>query len=162
MNSLIQLRSKLLVGITHQVAVPMLMMARRKKPIFNYTMKDLETFSEGTLGKDLVEYLKKMNFTLLKNYERHDCKHIIFGYEMDEDGEAGLQFYFLGNGIYTVPVVTSVLAYCALMPDNWSKYYKEFKKGKLRKKKGKLNVDQYNYNELINLKTRDIQKQFKL
>ena len=161
MNYLNTVRSKLLIKITHQIAVPLLMFGR-KKVEFKYTQDELEKFPEDTLGSDLAKYLKKMNFSLLKNYERHDCKHILFRYEMDEDGEAGLQFYFLGNGIYTIPVVTSIFAYCLIMPDKWSKYYCEFKKGKQRKAIGKLEIDQYNFNELVNLKTIDIQKQFKI
>jgi ubiquinone biosynthesis protein Coq4 len=136
------------------------MFSRRKKSTFNYTMDDLEQLPEGTLGKDLVEYLKKMNFTLLKNYERHDCKHILFEYEMDELGEAGLQFYFLGNGKYSIPSITTALAYITLMPENWKYYQLQYIKGKKNEKQ--IDYNQFDYNKLILKQTSDIKKQFNI
>ena len=155
-------RSIALVVITHKIAVPMLMFSRHKKSTFNYTMDDLEHFPDGTLGKDLVEYLKKMNFTLLKNYERHDCKHILFEYEMDELGEAGLQFYFLGNGVYSIPSITSAIAYISLMPENWKYYLTEYKKGQKKKNEKQIDYNQFDYNQLVLKQTSDIKKQFNI
>lgn len=161
MNQFKKFRLKVLLFITHQVAVPLLMFCRKEKNKFNYSMTELENFPEGTLGKDLVEYLKKMNFKLLKYYERHDCKHILFSYEMDELGEAGMQFYFLGNGTYSIPTITSVFAYFVLMPENIKYYVTEFKKGK-QYRNGKIELDQLNFNELVKQNTQELRKQFNI
>lgn len=98
MNPIKKIRSFLLEFFTHKAAIPFVLFFR-KKNMFKYTMEDLEKFPDGSLGKDLVIRLKENNFVLLKNYERHDCKHIILNYPMTELGEAEMQFYFLGTGI---------------------------------------------------------------
>ena len=129
MKTIKKIRSTLLEFLTHKIALPLIVKFRDNEP-FRYSMSDLEAFPEDTLGKDLVEYLKKMNFKLLRNYERHDCKHIILGYEMDEVGEARMQFYFLGNRHYSVPVISTVIICFVLMPEHWSAFFEEYKKGK--------------------------------
>jgi len=152
MKTIKKLRSKLLELLTHDIALPLITKFRNNEP-FHYSMDDLEKFPEGSLGKDLVVYLKKMNFKLLRNYERHDCKHIILGYEMDELGEACMQFYFLGNRHYSIPVVSTVIMCFILMPEHWFKFYKEFKKGR----KGKT-FDDLNYNQLVWQQTTSLAK----
>lgn len=130
--------------------------------MFNYSMADLENLQKGTLGRDLADYLKSKNLTLLKNYERHDCKHILFGFEMDESGEAGMQFYFLGYGVYSIPTITSVFAYCIFIPENMSYYLSEYKKGKQKKSEKQIDFDQLDYNELLTQNTLDLRKQFNI
>lgn len=148
------LRSKLLEFLTHKIALP-LIANFRKKPKFVHSINDLLVLEEGTLGKDLALYLKKMNFKLLPNYEQHDCKHIILQYEMDEAGEACMQFYFFGNRHYSVPVVSTCIICFFLMPEYWKQFYKEYQKGKLGKPFG--NID---YNALVYLKTSDLRKTY--
>ena len=98
-------RSQFLEFTTHKLALPLIGKLRPKSK-FPYTIEQLLTLPDNTLGKDLAIYLQKMNFQLLPNYERHDCKHIILQYEMDEVGEARMQFYFLGNRHYSIPVLS--------------------------------------------------------
>ncbi len=145
-------RSKLLEFLTHKIALP-LIGRFRKKPKFVFSMSQLLTFEEGTLGKDLALYLNKMGFKLLPNYEQHDCKHIILQYEMDEAGEARMQFYFLGNKHYSLPVLSTCLICFFLMPECWKQFKADFEQGK----KGKPFVD-IDYNSIVYLKTTDLQK----
>lgn len=152
MKNIKKIRSLLLEFLTHRIALPLIVNFRNNTP-FNYTMEDLEKFPEGSLGKDLVTYLNKKGFKLLRNYERHDCKHIILGYEMDELGEASMQFYFLGNRHYSIPVVSTVLMCFFLMPEHWHKFYKEFAKGR----KGKP-FDDLDYNQLVWNQTSELSK----
>ena len=153
MNTIVRLRNKFIERMTHNFAVPLLMKIRKNEK-FRYTMDDLQNFPEGTIGKDLVEYLHKHDLHIMKNYERHDCKHIIFGYEMDQFGEGAMQFYFLGNGYYSLPVLSTVMAYLLLMPEEWKSFYNEFQKG--RKGKKVQSLDQYKHNELVVMKTKDL------
>lgn len=157
MKKLIYFRNQILEKLTHNIAVPLLM-SLRKNEFFRYSMNDLENFPQGTIGKDLYEYLEKKGFTLMKNYERHDCKHIIFEYEMDQIGEAKMQFYFLGNGYFSVPVISTVLAYSILMPEEWATFYQEFKKG--RKGVNVKPLDNMKHNQLVKMNTEDLKKQF--
>ncbi len=145
-------RSKLLEFLTHKIALP-LIAKFRNKPKFLYSMHELLQLEDGTLGKDLAIYLNKMNFKLLPNYEQHDCKHIILQYEMDEAGEACMQFYFLGNKHYSIPVVSTCFICFFLMPEYWKQFYKEYQKGKIGKP-----FEEIDYNALVFLKTNDLRK----
>lgn len=149
-----KLRSKLLQIMTHHVALPMVLPFRKKNQ-FRYNMSELLQFEQGTLGRDLAEKLSKNGFHLLPHYERHDCKHIILEFEMDEKGEACMQFYFLGNRHYSFPVLITVIACLVLMPDYWSSFYKNFKKGRLGK-----SFDGLDFNSLVLMKTNDLKKEF--
>jgi hypothetical protein len=149
-----QFRSALLEFLTHRIALP-LIGKFRKKPAFKHSMSDLMQFEDGTLGKDLALYLNKVNFKLLPNYEQHDCKHIILQYEMNEEGEARMQFYFLGNRHYSVPVLSTCVICFFLMPEYWKQFYKDYQRGKTGKPFN--NID---YNRLVFFQTNDLRKQF--
>jgi len=148
-------RSKLLEFLTHKIALP-LIGKLRNKPKFNFSMEQLLKFKDGTLGKDLALYLNKMNFKLLPNYEQHDCKHIILQYEMDEEGEARMQFYFLGNRHYSIPVLSTCFICFFLMPEYWKQFYCDYQLGKSGKP-----FDDIDYNRLVFLKTSELRKHYR-
>ena len=148
-------RSKVLEFLTHKIALP-LIGKFRTKPKFNFAMNDLLALDEGTLWKDLAIYLNKMNFKLLLNYEQHDCKHIILQYEMDEAGEARMQFYFLGNRHYSIPVLSTCFITFFLMPEYWKQFKLDYQKGK----KGKP-FEEIDYNVIVLLKTNELRKIYK-
>lgn len=152
MKTIKRLRSALLEFLTHKMALPAITKFRNNAA-FNYSTEELKRFPDGTLGKDLVSYLDKMNFQLLRNYERHDCKHIILGYEMDEAGEARMQFYFLGNRHYSVPVLLTVTLCFFLMPEHWTQFRKDFRNGRAGKK-----FDDADYNQLVHCRTEDLRR----
>lgn len=139
--------------LTHKLALPLILMFRGRIP-FGYSHEQLLSFPDQTLGKDLALYLKKMNFRLIPGYIRHDCKHILLGYEMNEEGEARMQFYFFGNRHYSVPVVMTVIICFFLMPEHWTKFYAEFKKG--RKAKA---FNHINFEKIILMNTNDLRSQ---
>lgn len=147
-------RCKFLEFITHQIALPLIGKIR-KKPKFPYSMEQLLQLPDNTLGKDLALYLQKMNFKLLANYERHDCKHIILQYEMDEVGEARMQFYFLGNRHYSVPVLSTVFFCFILMPEHWKQFRKDYERGK----KGK-SFDGTDFNTIVLRNTIELRNLF--
>lgn len=147
-------RSKLLEFLTHKIALPMIGKFRNK-PKFIHSMDELMQFEDGTLGKDLAVYLKNMNFKLLPNYEQHDCKHIILQYEMDEAGEARMQFFFLGNRHYSVPVISTCIICFFMMPEYWKQFRIDYQRGTTTRP-----FDKIDYNALVFLKTNDLRKQF--
>ena len=156
MKTLKQLRSALLEVLTHKFALPLIGKFRNTPP-FPYTMEQLLALPDHTLGKDLALYLQKKNFKLLRNYERHDCKHIILQYEMDELGEACMQFYFLGNRHYSIPVVSTVVMVTLLMPEHWKKFYAEFRKGRKAP-----TFDDVDFGRIVLMNTSDLRKQYAL
>jgi ubiquinone biosynthesis protein Coq4 len=126
---LIKLRSRLLVYLTHKMALPVLRIIRRPE-IFPYTVDQLVEFPPDTLGKDLVNFLAAKDLDLLPYYAKHDIKHILLDYDTTDEGEGCLQCFMLGNGHVSFPVVATVLYGVITMPEYWKKFREAFRRGK--------------------------------
>ena len=74
---------------------------------------------------------------------------------MDEVGEARMQFYFLGNRNYTIPVIGTVILCFLLMPEHWKQFRKDFARGKT----GKVFKD-IDYAKLVLINTSELRKQY--
>ena len=122
-------RAKLLVFLTHSMALPMLRFIRRPE-IFPYTAKQLGEFPAGTLGNDLIHFLNKKDLKLLPHYARHDVKHILLQYDTTGEGEVCLQCFMLGNRHISFPVAATVLYGYITMPEYWKIFAKAFRRGK--------------------------------
>lgn len=133
------------------------MLSLRKNKPFNYNMEQLLAFPDHTLGKELALYLEKKDLRLIPGYVRHDCKHILLGYEMDEEGEERMQFYFLGNRHYSFPVLMSVFLCFFLMPEHWKKFYREFKKG--MRSPAFADLD---FNQAVRINTEELRKMIRI
>ena len=136
-------RVQFLDSLTHTSVVKYIFKLRNKDT-FMYTHEQLHQFPSGTLGKELANELSKNNFTLLKNYERHDCKHIILGFPMNELGEASMQFFLFGTRYYSFPQIIALGVCTVIMPEYWSAFYKEYKRGRRCPK-----LTGVDYNELV-------------
>jgi ubiquinone biosynthesis protein Coq4 len=124
-----KLRSQLLVYLTHKMALPVLKLMRKPEK-FPYTTLQLEAFADGTLGKDLYNFLDVKDLELLPYYARHDIKHILLGYDTTDEGEGCLQCFMLGNGHVSFPVMATVLYGVVTMPEYWKSFATAFKRGK--------------------------------
>src|SRR5579862_27859 len=82
----VHLRSRALVFLTHQLALPLLKLIRRPE-VFAYSKEQLQLFPKGTLGNDLVCMLEANRFELLTHYAKYDMKHILLGYPTTDEGE---------------------------------------------------------------------------
>ena len=125
---IIKLRSKLLVYLTHRMALPVLKLIR-KPEIFPFTKEELNNFGDGTLGKDLINFLETKQLNLLPYYARHDIKHILLSYDTTDEGEVCLQCFILGNGHISFPVIATVLYGFVTMPGYWGSFKKAYKRG---------------------------------
>ncbi|MGF2413674.1 hypothetical protein [Ferruginibacter sp.] len=126
---LIRWRSKLLVYLTHNMALPVLRLVRKPK-IFPYSTHELKHFPQGSLGNDLVKFLEERNLQLLPHYAKHDIKHIVLQYDTTDDGEVCLQCFMLGNGHISFPVAATVLYGMVTMPEHWKKFRSAYRRGK--------------------------------
>lgn len=124
-----KLRSKALVFLTHNMALPVLRFIRKPK-LFPYTAAELKNFKTGTLGFDLIHFLETKNLKLLPHYAKHDIKHILLQYDTTDEGEVCLQCFMLGNGHISFPVAATVLFGFVTMPEYWRKFAVAFKRGK--------------------------------
>lgn len=128
-NLLKKLRSRLLVYLTHRMALPVLRIIR-KPEIFPYTRDELKEFPVETLGKALVDFLDAKQLDLLPYYARHDIKHILLDYDTTDEGEGCLQCFMLGNDHVSFPVIATVLYCFVTMPEYWTGFRKAYTRGK--------------------------------
>jgi len=129
MKKIKALRCKLLVFLTHNLALPALKKLRKAKP-FPYTMKQLQQLPQGSLGNDLYVFINTKNLQLLTHYARHDLKHIVLNFDTTEEGELCLQSFMLGNGRISFPVLATVGFGLLTAPEYWRKMYNSFIKGR--------------------------------
>lgn len=122
-------RSKLLVYLTHRMALPVLRIIR-KPEIFPYSRDELRKFPAETLGKNLVDFLDERQLELLPYYARHDIKHILLDYDTTDEGEGSLQCFMLGNGHISFPVFATVLYGFVTMPEYWTSFKMAYNRGK--------------------------------
>lgn len=141
---------RLLVMLTHNVALPILKIFRKPKP-FPYTIDQISRFPKGTLGRDLHDFLAGKGLLLLSHYSRHDMKHIVLNYDTTEKGEACLQSFMLGNGRMSFPVLATVLYAFATMPE----YLKDMKEA-YRKGAGCPPIHDWEWNNLLTENTEKI------
>ncbi|MEO7529776.1 MAG: Coq4 family protein [Sediminibacterium sp.] len=125
---IVNLRSKLLVFLTHHLALPLLKLIRSPQK-FQYTKEALHQLPEGTLGKELAIMLDEKNLKLLPYYAKHDIKHILLQYDTTDEGEVCLQCFMLGNKHLSFPVMATVIYGVISMPEYWSKFSKAYKRG---------------------------------
>ena len=124
-----KLRTAILVLLTHKIALPLLKITRRPNA-FLYTKEELEQFPGGTLGHDLFRFLQERNLPLLKHYARHDLKHVLLEYDTTDEGEACLQFFMMGNGRISFPVLATILYSLICMPEHWGKMLQAWREGR--------------------------------
>lgn len=127
-QSIVKIRSKLLVFLTHRLALPLLRLVRAPQK-FQWSKEALRQLPEGTLGRDLVTMLDQKNLQLLPHYAKHDIKHILLQYDTTDEGEVCLQCFMLGNKHLSFPVVATVLYGVITMPEYWSKFSKAYDRG---------------------------------
>jgi ubiquinone biosynthesis protein Coq4 len=153
---IILIRSRLLVFLTHRMALPVLKLIRQPQK-FPYTREQLHAFPDGTLGRDLVEMLKTNQFELLTHYAKHDMKHIVLGYPTTDEGEVCLQAFMMGNGHMSFPVFITVFFGGLTMPEYWSSFKKAYKRGKRS-----IPVADWKWTEMVYERTAEIKRKISL
>lgn len=119
----------MLVLLTHHLGLPALKIFRKPQP-FPYTTEKLLQMEQGTMGRELIEFLQTKNLELLTHYTRHDLKHIVLCFDTTEEGELCLQSFMLGNGRVSFPVLATVLFGLFTAPEYWRKMFVSFREGK--------------------------------
>ena len=98
--------------------------------LYNQKVSELRDLENGMLGKEIADCLDNYKLTLVPNYESHDLKHVLLDYKMTAEDEIRIQAYMLGNGNYTIPCFAILGFGAILLPDMWSTFYQDYKKGK--------------------------------
>lgn len=98
--------------------------------IYKQKVSELRDLENGMLGKEIANCLDNHKLTLVPNYESHDLKHVLLDYKMTAEDEIRMQAFMLGNGNYSIPCFAILVFGAILLPDLWSTFYQDFKKGK--------------------------------
>ena len=149
---IINIRSAILVFLTHRMALPLLKLVR-KPEIFPYSVKQLQQFETGSLGKDLVNFIEGKELELLPYYARHDMKHILMEYDTSDDGEVCLQSFMLGNGHISFPVIATVFYGFITMPEHWEKFLRAYERGKKA-----ASIENWKWFDILSLPTAELRK----
>jgi len=100
-----------------------------QKEYWPYYHEDLHHFPPQSVGYEMVRYLDSKGFKLVENYELHDVKHILTGYEMNTLGEIRLQCYLYGNGNHSLPATLSLGFGLCIIPEHVITFYRDLKRG---------------------------------
>lgn len=103
----------------------------------------LKELPEGTLGYDIAKCLETNNMRLVPEYESHDLKHVLLDYKMTPVDEIRMQAFMLGNRNYTIPSLAIFVFGAFLLPDVWTTFYKDFKKGRKAKSIKTWSIEEY-------------------
>ena len=128
-KTFVKIRSRLLVCLTHNLALPLLKLVR-KPEVFPYDRHQLLALPEGSLGRSLILMLEENDFQLLTHYAKHDMKHILLGYPTTDKGEVCLQAFMLGNGHVSFPVLSTLIFGILTMPEYRVSFYHAFRRGR--------------------------------
>lgn len=111
--------------------------------IYEQKATQLRQLPDGTLGKDIANCLDKNNLRLVPNYESHDLKHVLLGFEMTPVDEIRMQAFMLGNGNYSIPSFSIFIFGALLLPDLWTTFYKDYKNGQNSKPIKTWTIEEY-------------------
>jgi ubiquinone biosynthesis protein Coq4 len=137
------------------MALPVLRVIR-KPVVFPYTVAELKLFPDGTLGRELVDFLSTKELQLLPYYAKHDIKHILLEYDTTDEGEGCLQCFMLGNRHVSFPVIATVLYGFITMPEYWPAFRKAFKRGRSCKR-----IENWKWFEILTEKTTDLKNKIR-
>jgi ubiquinone biosynthesis protein Coq4 len=98
------------------------------------TKEQLNQFPNGTLGKDLADFLNQNRFDLLPYLETHDVYHTLLSYKPNIVDEARMYFFLLGNRKYSFEVINTVFISLVLLPDYWCDLFKHYQRGRTSKR----------------------------
>ncbi len=137
--------------LTHSFGLPVL--KRIVKPnLLPYKKEQLKHLPKGSLGNDLYHFLTDNNMNVLEYFETHDVKHVLLNYGISDVEEAKMQFFFLGNGSYSIPVLSATSFCLFLLPKHISEFIKAFKRGKQCQNLKHIKLENYLLEQTSDLK----------
>ncbi len=119
----------------------------------------LRKLPEGTLGRDIAQCLDDNKLGLVPNYESHDLKHVLLDFKMTPVDEIRMQAFMLGNGNYTIPCFAIFTFGAVLLPEQWSVFYTDFKRGQSTEPVSEWTIEEYAEKETQQLRNTIFEKQ---
>lgn len=132
-------RDKLISFNVHYLALPVVKQFV-KPELIPFTMKELEQLPEGSMGNELFHFLTQNHFTYLPHFETHDVKHVLLDYGINGKEEACMQYFYIGNGHFSIATVVSAIASLIMMPECLFAFGKAFNRGRKALPIGKIDL----------------------
>lgn len=102
---------------------------KRRQP-WGLRRDDMLQHNPGTLGHELGLFLQRESLQPVDRIERHDAFHILLGFSTHINEEAAMQFFLIGNGKISPFTVGTALFTLLVMPDKWSYFRLQYKRGR--------------------------------
>ena len=96
-------------------------------------LQALRKYPIRTLGYDIARCLDENKLGFVPNFESHDLKHVLLDFKMTPVDEIRMQAFMLGNGNYSFPCFAIFIFGAILLPDEWTTFYQDFKRGQKSK-----------------------------
>ncbi len=144
--------------LTHSFGLPVLKLII-KHNVLHYSKQELASFPDETLGKDVYLFLKANNMELLPHFETHDVKHVLLDYGINDVDEAKMQFFFLGNGTYSIPVLSATSFCLFLLPKHIPDFIKAYQRGKSCTNLKHIKLENFLFEKTATLKTKLLSNQ---
>ena len=130
--------------------------------VFNYGTKEknwklstteLLQYPEGSLGKEMGQFLKKNRIEPLANAEYHDVHHVLLDYSISFKDEVALQFFLHGNGKKSIASISTLIGAWCLLPMHWKYLKAAYQRGKNCKDISAINFKTDLYHNLTQIKS---------
>lgn len=130
MKNLLKYREQIAIALVEYTKPIYIKWFKKNQVAWNQDSASLKKYPEGSLGKNLGQFLEKNQFELLPKLEDHDVLHVLLDYKTTIAGEIKMQFFLLGNRKRSVYAFFTALIGTLLVPEKISAFVKEFSKGR--------------------------------
>jgi ubiquinone biosynthesis protein Coq4 len=132
---------------------PVYFLLRHNRTCWRTTQADLAIMPEGTLGKDLSNFLHINGLQLMPRAEFHDVYHVLFGFGTTMKEETCIQFVPLGNGRRSIPYLVTITISIIFYPENWEDFYKAYRIGKSANK-----FHDWDFEPMLGIRTDEVRR----
>jgi hypothetical protein len=121
---------------------------------YNDKLEKIKRYPVGTLGQGIAKCLEENKLSLVPKFESHDLKHVLLDFKMTPVDEIRMQAFMLGNGNNTLPCYAILIFGSILLPEEWSTFYKDFKRGQKSQSISSLTIENYADFQTLDLRQR--------
>ncbi len=108
--------------------VPILNLVRNPEPW--PTLSALVDYPEGSVGREVAQFLRSRGLPFKVRYENHDAIHTILDYDTTTEGEMEVQAFLWANGSSSVAGRVLFVVGGALLPEHWTAMRHAYERGK--------------------------------